>query len=211
MSAQALIAKAEAQGITLRLQAGAIAWESHRLPPDELLAELAAHKSEIVFALAQANTLSPLSTDDNCIINAWLDLIGENDFAQRLFVLQRCAANPLALEYVLGLVADAGLVVIALDEPILRPAILSVPSIWEATEDLPLLPDDKQFLTDLLQGKTLADKSALLAGYRRQWHEASSGETQEDRRDSAGRSAANRWIRRVATRGKSAQGHPNGC
>jgi len=211
MSAQALIAKAEAQGITLRLQAGAIAWESHRLPPDELLSELAAHKSEIVIALSLATSLSPLSADDSFIINAWLNLIGENDPAQRLFVLQRCAANPLALEYVLGLAADAGLAVIAMDEPILRPAILSVSSIWEAAEDLPLLPDDKQFLTDFLQGKTHADKSALLAGYRRQWDEASSGETQEHRRDNAGRSAANRWIRRVATRGTSAQGHSEGC
>lgn len=211
MSALVLIAEAEAQGITLSLQHGAIAWQSNQPPPDELLAELAAHKSEIVIALTPTNCLLPLSSDENHLVNAWLDLVDEKEPAQRLFVLQRCASNPVALCYVQRMASDAGLAVAPLTEPWLRPATQTRPSILETVYDLPLLPDDKQFLSDLLHGKTLADKSVLLQGYRRQWDEASAGETLDHRRDNAGRRAANTWIRRNTTGCKSPQGHSEGC
>jgi hypothetical protein len=209
MSAQALIAKAEQQGITLRLQEGAIAWQSNKPPPDELLAELAAHKAEIVIAL-MPNNLLPLSANDTYLVNAWLDLIGEKDPAQRRFVMQRCASNPVALRYVLGMAADAEVALKPLPEPYQPAATQVYRSILETVHDLPLLPDDKLFLSDLLHSKTEAEQSKMLVEYRRQWDLASTVEVLAHRRDNAGRRAANTRIRRNETHGKSPQGSQKG-
>jgi hypothetical protein len=97
---------------------------------------------------------------------------------------------------------DAGLAVTPLPKPCQLPATHTCPSILETVHDLPLLPDDKKFLSDLLHGKTEAEKSNLLVEYHRQWNVASTAEELAHRRDNAGRRAANTWIRRNTTRDK---------
>ncbi|MBT00621.1 MAG: hypothetical protein CMI01_18410 [Oceanospirillaceae bacterium] len=71
----------------------------------------------------------------------------------------------------------------------------------EALADLPLLPDDKRFITPKLACFTGRERHRLLSEYRRRWLEAAENEPVEYRKDNAGRFAANTWLRNEWKRG----------
>lgn len=67
---------------------------------------------------------------------------------------------------------------------------------WGIVQDLPLLADDKNYLSGALAALQLPDAQAhaLLRGYREQWDRAVRRWTRPHGHDNAGRKAANRWV-----------------
>ena len=63
-----------------------------------------------------------------------------------------------------------------------------------ALADLPLLIDDRRFITQQLHRIPRQQHEAVLAEYRRVWLEAAAAETDESRKDNAGRRAANLYL-----------------
>jgi hypothetical protein len=77
----------------------------YRLPADrlDLLDKLRSHKAEIAAAL-EGNP--PLTPGDLEAVTKWLDAIKETDPGERARVLDKCRADPRALAYVLGELAN---------------------------------------------------------------------------------------------------------
>lgn len=67
---------------------------------------------------------------------------------------------------------------------------------WSIVQDLPLLADDKNYLSGALAVLQLPDAQvhALLSAYREQWERAVKRWTRSHGHDNAGRRAANRWL-----------------
>lgn len=185
-----------AYGVTLSLEGGRIAWESRRPPPDNLLVKLTEHRTEIIDALAGRSPLESLSTEDRWLIESWLDHIGETDDKTRRWVVEKCAADHSTLSWVLAEADGAGLAVQPIpDTSTQSPSAPASPAPLEALEGLPLLPDDKAFLLDLLSDKSLPAQQRLLDSYRDVWIGASTEEPTPHRKDNRGRRTANSWIR----------------
>jgi len=192
----ALLNEAKDLGLSLTVENGMIIWESSRPPPNHLLTKLASHRDEIVAALSDFTEDEPLSSEDRGMLEAWLNHVGETDITIRQRAVERCSADRLKLEHVLKQARRAGLSATPFPKPQERlPALPTAFSPLQSLENLPLLPEDKTFLLRLLQGKSNAMWQRLMEGYRQVWHEASDREPVPHRRDSAGRRAANTWIR----------------
>lgn len=73
MTATELLGMARASGVALVLAGDRLSWEADHQPPAELLAELAAHKVEIIAALCAANDTQAASEPTR---NAWTIIRG---------------------------------------------------------------------------------------------------------------------------------------
>lgn len=193
MNAVALIAEAESEGIVLAVAGSQIIWHSDREPQAQLLAQLASHKPEIIALLVPTKESPPLRLDDQRLVLAWLDHIGETDPVEVKRVAHRCRSNPESLAYVISMAVKAGITASSLSTPpaSAKPTQAEVDPLL----GLPVLPDDRRFIQTRLGGKTLARRRVLLTEYRRRWIEASGQEQAAHRKDNSGRRFANAWLR----------------